>query len=99
MASKYNYQNGKMEFDFVLRKYGGVCHRNDSTIKLPPIRIGGDVCGRCRFYGGSRMDNTEYEARFFVMCKQNGAQDEGTWEVWHSIKEELFHSALCALDS
>lgn len=98
MASTYNYKTGRMEFDFVLREDGGVCHRISKDFPLPPTRIGNDVCRRCCYHSGSRFDMTEFPTKFFTMCKQPGATDTGTDNAWYSLREELLHDALCALD-
>lgn len=85
MASTYNYQTGKVTFDFVLLKEDKACRREG----FPPMRIGGGHCTRCQSYKGSRMG--------FVACGHHTKDDEGAQEVYHQLREELKYEALCAM--
>lgn len=93
MASRYNYQTGTITFDFVLRKDGGVCHR-DGT---PDTRIGGNICGRCCWHCGSKVIHSN-ETEIYTLCKQDGAKDEGSTMAWTRLRQEVYYSAMSALD-
>ena len=91
MACTYNYETGKMEFDFHLVKYGEIC-----TLRGLKGKVGVPECHRCPFYGGSYSDkNDPIDWVSFVKCKHTEAKDSnGSGDVWWEIREKFREEAL-----
>lgn len=85
MASVFNYQTGKCDFDFHLKKCDTACNRDF----LPRTKVGNKYCKICKHYKGEVED--------FVCCSFYDKDDEGASSVWRVLRESLKREALNAL--
>ena len=84
MSSTYNYQTGKMNLGFSLKKIWGMCKKND------PNTLIGVPCFSCEHYKGRREN--------FIFCEYYQQDDNGAEHLRSTLYEELREKAIKALD-
>lgn len=98
MGMTYNYDTGKIERDFVLKRVWGSCHIDPEHTTLIGVK-----CRTCPHYIKEKTFYSSSEDGYklsldkigtFVFCKYHKKDDEGAEEVVRRMYEEFREEAI-----